>query len=184
VPRAVAEPAPAQLDSAPHVALRTGPSTSRLVLTVSAVTLSTLAASVAAFFAGWIIPTACFEVLGKPDPLCSAAGFALGGGIQLALALLPVPEVFRLAHDADGRGDIGRARLDAWRYSRWAAIVAALFVITYGVGAIFEHNTYGAGQPLLIVGAVGLLFSTVAFDALAIIGGTRGELASWQPSGM
>jgi hypothetical protein len=146
----------------------------RLGLAVSAAALATLASTAASIGAGWILPAACFGAFGRPDPWCSAGGFALGTGVQLGLSLL-VPEVYWLAGGAT-REAIASARLGLWQHARWAALAAAVFVVLYGIGAGLEHVDYGKGQPLLIVGGVGLAATALSFDVLAVIGATRGFL--------
>lgn len=168
-----APPDPAPADDRPTL-LSPRPAHPRLGLAVSAAALATLASTAAAIGAGWILPAACFGAFGRPDPWCSAGGFAIGTGVQLGLTLL-VPEVYRLAGGATPEA-IASARLGLWRHARWAALAAAAFVVLYGVGAGLEHVDFGKGQPLLIVGGLGIAASALAFDVLAVIGATRGFL--------
>ena len=178
-PGPAAEMAPASAPSAASLAER-GPSAGRRALGVTAAALTIAATSVVAVLAGGAIPAACGGALGRPEPLCSASGLVLGGGVQVGLVALLVPEVYRLANDASGAGDVGASRAGLWRYARWAAVAAAFFAFTYFMGAVAEHGAYGNGQPAMLVGGVGLAVAGMAFDVLAVIGVSRGHAESWK----
>lgn len=150
----------------------------RLALAHTAAITTTVATAVLAGLSGWFIPAQCWEAQQRPDPLCSGLGLLLGAAVQVGLATLLVPETYRLANDASGRGDIGGARASGWRWSRWAALAGLIFVSTYLVGAAVEKNAYGKGEVAMLVGAVGTIGSWITFDVTEVLGASAGYKAS------
>ncbi|MEW6433737.1 MAG: hypothetical protein AB1730_19695 [Myxococcota bacterium] len=146
----------------------------RLALAHTAAITTTLATAVLAGLAGYLIPSQCYEAQGRPDPRCSGLGLLLGSVVQVGLAVLLVPETYRLANDASGAGDINASRLGAWRWGRWAALAGLMFISTYLVGALVEKNNYGKGQVAMLVGAVGTLGSWITFDVTHLLGASAG----------
>lgn len=146
----------------------------RLALAHTAAITTTVATAVLAGLAGYFIPSQCYEAQGRPDPRCSGLGLLLGSVVQVGLAVLLVPETYRLANDAGGAGDIGASRLGAWRWGRWAALAGLIFVSTYLVGALVEKDNYGKGQAAMLVGAIGTLGSWITFDVTQLLGASAG----------
>jgi hypothetical protein len=173
---------PAPREDASPVALRLAEPapapTGRLALAHTAAIATTLATGALAGLAGWFIPGECFAAQGRPDPLCSGVGLLLGAAVQVGLAWLLVPEVYRLADDASGRGSISEARQAGWRWSRWAALAGLAFVGTYLVGAAVEKSAYGRGQAAMLVGALGAVGSWVTFDVTELLGASAGYQSS------
>lgn len=146
----------------------------RSALAQTAAVTATLATGVLAVLSAWSIPALCFARTSAGNALCSAAGFVWAGATQVGLAILTVPETYRLADDASGRGSIAQARSNQWRLSRWAALAGAIFVTSYVVGAMLERNNYGSGQVPMLIGGAGSLASLVAFDVLQLLGASHG----------
>ena len=152
---------------------------SRLALAHTAAITTTVATAVLSVFAGYFIPAQCYAASlergeGAPDPVCTAMGIALGAALQVGLAVLLVPETYRLADDASGRGAISESRASAWRWGRWPALAGSIFVTTFVVGAFVEKANYGHGQAAMLTGALGTLASWITFDVLNVVGASAG----------
>jgi hypothetical protein len=152
----------------------------RLALAHTAAITTTVATAVLSVFAGYFIPAQCYAAqgTGAPDPVCTAMGIALGAALQVGLAVLLVPETYRLADDDSGRGAIGESRASAWRWGRWPALAGLIFVTTFVVGAFVEKANYGHGQAAMLAGALGTLASWITFDVLNVVGASTGYKAS------
>jgi hypothetical protein len=156
---------------------------SRLAVAHTAAITTTVATAALSVLAGYFIPAQCYAAsvakgVGAPDPVCTAMGIALGAALQVGLAVLLVPETYRLADDASGRGSIGEARASAWRWGRWPALAGLIFVTTFMVGAFVEKDNYGHGQAAMLAGALGTLGSWITFDVLNVVGASAGYKAS------
>ncbi len=154
----------------------------RVALTQAAAVGVTAATAVLSVLSGWLVPRACWEAEFRGNPMCAGVGLLIGAGVQVGLALLLVPETFRLANDPGGAGDVGVARAEAWRKSRWAALAGLAFVATFLVGAAVEQRSYGHGQAAMLVGALGALGSGVTFDVLQLLGASAGYQGSRRAS--
>lgn len=151
----------------------------RLALAHATAITTTVATAVLSVFAGYFIPAQCYAASlakgeGAPNPVCTAMGIALGAALQVGLAVLLVPETYRLADDASGRGSIGESRASAWRWGRWPALAGLIFVTTFMVGAFVEKANYGQGQAAMLAGALGTLGSWITFDVLNVVGASAG----------
>jgi len=146
----------------------------RLALAHGVAVSATVATAVLAVLAASVVPSQCYEAEGQPDPVCSAQGLMLGAALQVGLALAVVPEVYRLANDASGAGDIRAARASAWKWARWPALAGLIFVSTYLVGAAVEKQHYGDGQAAMLAGVLGTLASWITFDVLTVVGASAG----------
>lgn len=144
------------------------PEPPRYALSIATASAVSLASSVAAIGASLAVPAACTNAFGSPRVLCSAAGLALGGAVQLALTALVLPEVFRLS----GLEPAG-VRAGWWRWARWPAAALAVAVVVYLVAASVEQGQYGAGQGGMIGGLGGTLTTGAAIDVLGVIGALR-----------
>jgi hypothetical protein len=153
----------------------------RWAATLTLATAATVGTFAAAAGGGWAVPTYCFAQEGRPSATCAAGGLLLGSALQVGLSIALLPLILQLG-DADGlEGSIAATRLEQWRWARWAALGAGLFIATYVVGAAIDRVHFGSGQYVMAVGAAGVGVTWITFDVLQLIGATRGYLASRSP---
>lgn len=148
---------------------RTRPTTARLIAPTLLAGATALGSSVAGFATGLAMTRVCFDDVGRPSPLCNAGVFAFAGAVQLAVNLLLLPELYRLA-DAN----IGEVRLGTWRWLRWPALLLAASAVTFLVGAAMETKTFDTGQGAMVAGLGGAVASGLTLDVFAVIGAVRG----------
>lgn len=139
-----------------------------IALASAAVTLGL--SNLAAAGVVWAATAARFEQLSRPDPFYIGLSLATGVAVQLLAAHFVVPEATRLG----GVRDVERVRAEAWRWSRWAALLGSVSVGLFTTGALVERDQFGNGQALLLAGAVGSFVSFVLFDVLEVVGLSRG----------
>lgn len=136
-----------------------------------AVTLASLAAigSSTLWTAGTLVlPGQCIRATDRGQPLCSAAGLIVGGGLQILFSWLVLPEVFRLTG-----ADPALVRAEWWAVARWPAAVLAVGAVIYAVAAGFEQRTFDSAQGPMVGALATSGLTSVTFDVLGVIAAVR-----------
>ncbi len=110
-----------------------------------------------------------FRTFGRPDPLVFASCIALSMAVNMAMGLLLLPELTRITDDANGRVDVGKARLAAWNVTRWIAVGGLVFAGLMLAGAQLEKDEFGKGQLLMGIGAAGSAAAILTFDVATLL---------------
>lgn len=110
-----------------------------------------------------------FRAYGRPDPVVFASCIALSMATNMAMGLLLLPELTRLTDDANGRVDVGKARLAAWNLTRWIAVGGLVFAGLMLAGAQMEKDEFGKGQLLMGIGAAGSAAAILTFDIATLL---------------
>lgn len=118
------------------------------------------------------------ESSGRPVPLVTTAGFALGLGLNFAITHLLLPELVALGDSPTALGSAEAARAEAWKRSRWALLGAGVGLVGMTVGAGLEQAEFGSGQGLMLAGLLVVLVGAIVFDVLEATGAWQGYLAS------
>lgn len=135
--------------------------TSAILTAAATTTLSVIAAGA--------ITGAPVDATGRPSPIVSTLGVAVGVGLNFGVVHLTLPWLTGLVD-----GDAGAARAGAWRLSRWGLLAQGAGVLAMVVGSGLEAREFGSGQALLLSGIVTALIGGLVVDVLELVGAWQG----------
>lgn len=139
--------------------------TTAILTAAAATTLSVIAAGA--------ITGAPVDATGRPSPIISTLGVAVGVGLNFGAVHLTLPLLTRFVD-----GDVSSARAGAWRLSRWGLAAQGVGVVAMAIGSGLEAREFGSGQSLLLSGIVTALLGALAVDVLELVGAWQGRAAS------
>lgn len=131
--------------------------------------LSAAAATTLSVIAAGAITGAPVDATGRPSPLISTLGVAVGVGLNFGVVHLTLPWLTNLVD-----GDVDAARAGAWRLSRWGLVAQGVGVLAMVVGSGLEAREFGGGQALLLSGIVTALLGGLVVDVLELVGAWQG----------
>lgn len=135
--------------------------TTAILTAAATTTLSVIAAGA--------ITGAPVDATGRPSPIISTLGVALGVGLNFGAVHLTLPLLTRFID-----GDVSAARAGGWRLSRWGLVAQGAGVLAMAVGSGLEAREFGSGQALLLSGIVTALLGALAVDVLELVGAWQG----------
>lgn len=131
--------------------------------------LSAAATTTLSIIAAAAITGAPVDATGRPSPIISTLGVAVGVGLNFGVVHLALPWFTRFVD-----GDVDSARAGAWRLSRWGLVAQGVGVLAMVVGSGLEAREFGGGQAFLLSGIVTALLGGVVVDVLELVGAWQG----------
>lgn len=142
--------------------------TTAILTAAAATTLSVIAAGA--------ITGAPVDATGRPSPIISTLGVAVGVGLNFGTIHVTLPLLTRFVD-----GDVSSSRTGAWRLSRWGLAAQGVGVVAMAIGSGLEAREFGSGQSLLLSGIVTALLGALAVDVLELVGAWQERAASQGP---
>lgn len=131
--------------------------------------LSAAAATTLSVIAAGAITGAPVDATGRPSPIISTLGVAVGVALNFGAVHLTLPWLTRFVE-----GDVDGARANAWRLARWGLLAQGAGVLAMVVGSGLEAREFGGGQTLLLSGIVTALLGGLVVDVLELVGAWQG----------